>query len=163
MLRGAWALLALPSFSQGERMAKNSQVAGKVIRRRVDSTTSVPVVSTASIENEMKLSHATPAHAFESLSDKIARHRFFNRNWISYDLKAEFPHAPRLWHVDKMYPYATDFAGKHRPLLVDEVRTEEDFSECERKKKVLESHGYRYVILENDTSYEDALIQLGEL
>lgn len=144
-------------------MGRNSQVAGRVIRRKVDETTHVPVMSTASIENDMKLSHAKPAHEFESLSDKIARHKFFNRNWISYDLKAEFPRDHRLWHVDKMYPYATDFAGKHKPLLVDEVRTEEDHRECLRKKAVLERHGYRYVILENDTSYEDALIQLGEM
>lgn len=92
-----------------------------------------------------------------AIADKIANSTIY---FINYKIMSE---KLNTWHNDfrfvgKYYPYA-----KGGPLYVDEPKDEREMIAAYQKQKVLRNLGFRFIVIENDTTYYDALEQLGEL
>jgi len=95
-----------------------------------------------------------------TISDKVASHNYYTRNW-------KFPEADKVfpgdWEWDKRvvtkyYPMAEGGA-----LLVDEPISDWDVNRAWEKHKVLRKLGYRHIVIEKDTTVDQCLEQLGEL
>lgn len=97
---------------------------------------------------------------YVTLADKIAEDTFFIRNYKYYGSDKQYPetvdHAMRT--VSKAYPYA-----KGGLLLVDEPLNELEMIRAYEKAKTLKKLGFRFVVVERDSTLDMLLEQLGEL
>lgn len=76
-------------------------------------------------------------------------------NW-KFDQAAEkFPREPWMRKVDFYFPYA---AGG--PLLVDDCKLPHQVTQSERKAKILQELGYRFLILRPGMTEADDLLEL---
>ena len=91
-----------------------------------------------------------------SLSDRLAGDQFYYLHHYWPGCRAFERDNPRLRIVKKFYPYAE--GGE---LYVDEPVFPFQKLECERKAPIMRAAGLRYVVIEPDTTYDEALAQLG--
>ena len=75
-------------------------------------------------------------------ASKAAGHEFCKVNYYHPLLKEKFPGNPKMWSVDKYYPYA-----KGGPLYIDEPNLEYRIVESKRKLEEFKKAGVRYLIL----------------
>lgn len=129
-----------------------------IIRKIKDKFTGVPSFT----EREIRIEHGKNSLEFKTLSDKVARHSFYNINYHCDFLKESFPRKFDLWTVDKMYPYAKDSSNKASPLYVDTPRYSYNYEESLQKQEIFRKLGLRFIILYEKTTFEDAMTQLGE-
>lgn len=97
---------------------------------------------------------------FVTLADHIAESNLFIRNFKFLEADTLYPDINFVDYrfVTKMYPHA-----KKGMLLVDEPRSENQTKMAYEKQKKLKKLGYRHVVIEEDTTLYDCLMQLGEL
>lgn len=89
------------------------------------------------------------------VSEQVAGCKFHNKNWCVPDADRLFPYETRLRYVDRHFPHA--MGGE---LYVDEPKTEEQISICEKKGAILRQAGLRYCYITKDMKAEDVLIQM---
>jgi hypothetical protein len=80
----------------------------------------------------------------QSQAAQIARDAYTVINWYYDGGREAFPHEPKMWTVDKYFPYA-----EGEPLLADEPQSVQEIKNCIRKAKLLEELEYRYAIIHN--------------
>ena len=93
-----------------------------------------------------------------TVSDQVAGDRFYYLNQYFPGGREAFPGNVRMHVTHKYYPYA-----KGGPLYVDEPQWPFALEECKRKQVFLKSKGIRYVLIQPETTVEQAFEQLGEL
>lgn len=107
---------------------------------------------TVSLENG-----GLPETYFRSLAERVAGHRLYQRGVFFQQLRDAFPSVPRMWTIDRFFPYS-----KHGPLYIDEPVMAHQVEESERKREILAKLGKRMVILAPKASFQDAMEQLSE-
>lgn len=118
--------------------------------------------------NEKPKDETSPAHEkalrklgsrqdFVTMSDQIAQHALYHRNYKYPNGWKYFPANPEMHQVTKYYPLAVG-----GPLLVDEPRTEWEMVLAYEKQKTLKKSGLRHIVIEKDSTMEDLWEQLGE-
>lgn len=95
---------------------------------------------------------------FVTLADQVAESNLYFRNWKYKEGDQMYPHDPDSRMVTKSYPHA-----KGGLLFVDEPRNQREMVKSYEKQKVLKKLGYRFIVIEADTTLYDCLEQLGEL
>lgn len=120
------------------------------------------------VQTESQKDETSPAHEkalrrvgsrqeFVTLSDQLAEHPLYHRNYKYPNGWKYFPQNSEMHQVTKYYPLA-----KGGPLLVDEPRTENEMVLAYEKQKVLKKSGLRHIVVEKDSTMEDLWEQLGE-
>ena len=94
----------------------------------------------------------------EPLSDQISGSKICTKNYKWKEATEDFPTEPHLRHVDKYYPFAMQGKG----LMIDEPMLADTIKVCERKKKILEKRGYRYLIIKKDTQLSELLEEISK-
>lgn len=136
-----------------------NQIKAKTLTRRVPSTTRIrDEADLDRAANDRLLEKAKRHDELKTLSDKVARSTIYVRNWKFNNAEKHYPHAPHLRCVDKYYQYA-----EGGPILFDEPRDKGQIELCLEKAKYLKEEGYRYAILELDTTLDMALSQIGAI
>ena len=101
---------------------------------------------------------------FNTLAEQAARSSVFFKNHYVDELREQFKHFDRMKRVDKAFPYAKlSPTGEPVLALFDEPTTEADLEVCYQKAKVMKKLGYRYAIIEKDSTLFDVLEQLGAI
>lgn len=101
---------------------------------------------------------------FGTLAEQAARSSIFHKNYYVEELREQYKHFDRMKRVDKAFPYAKLTAhGETTLALFDEPKTEADLEVCYQKAPILKRLGYRYAIIERDSSLFDLLEQLGAI
>lgn len=95
---------------------------------------------------------------FPTVAEKLAKSSIYYRNWYYPEGKDTFPYDLRMRYVEKMFPYANGGI-----LLVDEPRSEAEFTECENKAKILRELGYRYIIVSEHSEFYELAVELEDL
>ena len=101
---------------------------------------------------------------FKTLAEQAARSTVYFKNFYLEELREQYKHYDRFRRVDKAFPYAKLGAGQESVLvLFDEPVTESDLEVCFQKVAVMKKLGYRYAIIEKDSTLFDVLEQLGAI
>ena len=104
---------------------------------------------------------ASTVQEFASLAEQAAKSRVCHKNWYVEELRERFRHFDRMKRIDKVFPYARLGEGDATCMvLFDEPRTEEEVDQCTQKARIMKELGYRYAIIEKDSSLYDVLAQL---
>lgn len=90
-----------------------------------------------------------------TIAELIAQSGICTGNFKYPNGETAFKHEPKLHTVDRHYPYA-----KGGPLLVDAAFYEDEVRDCERKRKVIEASGLRYLVLTRDIQIHEAMAQV---
>jgi len=101
---------------------------------------------------------------FKTLAEQAARSTVFFKNYYVEELRETYKHFDRFKRVDKAFPYAKLGANEAPQLvLFDEPITEADLEVCLQKVAVMKRLGYKYAIIEKDSSLFDVFEQLGAI
>lgn len=136
-------------------MGEKDKMKMRVVKQKVDAgdaaeaQTSKPMV--------VGLARPRPDHGLRPVQEQIAESSVHYCNWQYEGAREDWPLHMAERHVARMYPYA-----KPSALLVDFADTEEEKFICEEKAKRIRKRGYRYLIVSNGMTVEQALEQLGE-
>lgn len=123
----------------------------RVIKRHTSASAEEPKSPVVTTEKKRKDQLA------RTVSDKLAESIVYHLSWKWPESAQDFPDEPWMRHVKKHYPYA-----KGGALLVDEPVNEGEVHACERKRRVLEKHGYRYITLVAGKTENDAREELSK-
>lgn len=101
---------------------------------------------------------------FKTVAEQAARSTVFFKNYYVEELREKYKHYDRFKRIDKAFPYAK-LGSNSEPQLVlfDEPITEADLEVCLQKVLVMKKLGYKYAIIEKDSSLFDVLEQLGAI
>lgn len=110
----------------------------------------------------LKRDEVTTTPEFKTLAEQAAKSSIVMKNWYTPELREKYRHFDRMKRIDKVFPYAklTEH-GEPCMVLVDEPRTEYDVDVCYQKAKMMRDLGYRYAVIEKDTTLYDVLEQWG--
>lgn len=101
---------------------------------------------------------------FKTLAEQAARSSIFFKNLYLEELRETYKHFDRFKRIDKAFPYAkVGTAEAGQLVLIDEPVTEADLEVCLQKAPVVRGLGYRYAIIEKDSTLFDVLEQLGAI
>ncbi len=104
----------------------------------------------------------TKTDEFKTLAEQAARSTICFKNWYVDEMRERYRTFDRMKRIDRAFPYAklNDTAA---PCMVffDEPKTETDLEICYQKAPILRSLGYKYAIIESDSTLFDVLEQLG--
>jgi hypothetical protein len=105
---------------------------------------------------------ASRVQDFPTLAEQVTKSRVFHKNWYVEELRERFKHFDRMKRIDKVFPYARLSDSEETCMvLIDEPKTEIELDQCLQKVKVMAELGYKYAIIECDSSLYDVLNQLG--
>ena len=101
---------------------------------------------------------------FKTLAEQAAKSRIVFKNYYLEEWREKYKHFDRMKRIDKMFPYAK-LSENSAPCMVfiDEPKTEYDVDICYQKAKLLRQMGYKYAVIEEDTTLFDVLEQLGAI
>lgn len=101
---------------------------------------------------------------FIDIGSSVAISNDYLRNWVVDGLKAQTtPGALPEWYtIDKYYPNAKTHKGVSRPLFVDEPRDPHAVDRSYAKQKRMLALGLKMIVVEQDTTLDMALDQIGE-
>jgi len=104
----------------------------------------------------------TKVTEFKTLPEQVAKSTLCYKNWYVEELRDRYKHFDRMKRIDLVFPYAK-LGENAKPcmILIDQPKNETELEMCLRKAKVLKGLGYRYAIVEADSSLFDVLEQLG--
>src|SRR5258708_6291782 len=84
--------LSVPLFSFKMGIMTNTQIAARRIRsKKLVPADEMPANPEA---REVRLDQSTPIQKWRSMSERIARSSFYQRNWICLELKSLYPNNP---------------------------------------------------------------------
>lgn len=110
----------------------------------------------------LKRDQVTSTNEFKTLAEQVAKSTIVMKNWYVDELRQKFRHFDRMKRVDKVFPYAKLAEGAEPcMILIDEPRSEVDVDICYQKARLLRELGYRYAVIEDDSTLFDVLEQLG--
>jgi len=99
---------------------------------------------------------------FKTLAERVAKSTLYFKNWYVEELRDRFKNFDRMKRIDQVFPYAKLSETKQACMvLFDTPKNESDLEICLRKAPIIRNLGYRYAIIENDSSLFDVLEQLG--
>lgn len=110
-------------------------------------------------ENDLKLNKTKPITHYTTTAEQVAKSKLYVRNWYVPEIKNLSPYkwSDRWCRVDKYFPYA-----EGGPLLVDEPDGEIDLELCLNKQKKMREWSYRYIVVDQNTKFFEAMQQLEE-
>lgn len=101
---------------------------------------------------------------FKTLAEQASRSTVYFKNYYVQELREKFKHFDRMKRIDKAFPFAKVSANSSGELvLFDEPVTEIDLDVCLKKAALMKEMGYRYAIIEKDSTLFDVLEQLGAI
>lgn len=102
----------------------------------------------------------TKTQEFKTLAEQVTKSSVYHKNWYVDELRETFKYFDRMKRVDKVFPYAKINETGTCMVLIDEPSTEIELEQCFRKAAILRGIGYKYAIIEKDSSLFDVLEQL---
>jgi len=105
--------------------------------------------------------HLAKTQDFKTLAEQAAKSSIFFKNYYVEELREKYKHHDRMKRIDKAFPYARIKDDSTGIVLIDEPVNETDLEICLQKSKLLKEIGYKYAIIEKDSSLFDVLAQLG--
>jgi hypothetical protein len=94
-------------------------------------------------------------YEFVTVPEKIAHSTIIFKHRYIQELRDRFVTRDRMKRVDEFYPYA-----KGGPLFVDYAHSEAEFDLLMDKVPLMRALGHRYLIMERDMGYPEALNQI---
>lgn len=110
---------------------------------------------TDSPEERAKLARARRARDLNTVAEQISGDKYCHINYQWPGAKEAFPFQPKLWNVDRYFPYA-----EGGPLFADEPNRLGDIESLKLKQAAMKALGHRYLLCTEGLKFEDALEQL---
>ena len=99
---------------------------------------------------------------FKTLAERAAKSTLHFKNWYVEELRDRFKFFDRMKRIDQVFPYAKlSETGPTCMVLFDIPKNEVDLETCLKKAPIVRGLGYKYAIIEDDSSLFDVLEQLG--
>lgn len=132
----------------------------KIAAKTLPPVTLVP--AEAGFHQARKRDQVTSTPEFKTLAEQVAKSSVVMKNWYIDELREKYRHFDRMKRVDKVFPYAK-LSENADPcmILIDEPRSEYEVDICYQKAKIVRGLGYKYAVIEDDSTLFDVLEQLG--
>lgn len=106
-------------------------------------------------EERAKLAAARRSRDLNTVAEQVSGDKFCHINFMWPGCKNAFPFQPKLWNVDRYFPYA-----EGGPLFVDEPNRLADIESLKLKQEAMKKLGHRYLLCTEGLKFEEALEQL---
>lgn len=132
-------------------MVKKSKLSATI--ERTEITDEKPVTTAHFERNHGRLST-------HDLIENITKSKMVFKNWKYPGAENAFPGQPDKYTCEQFYPKAEGGA-----LFVDEPEFESEWEDCKKKRKAIEAHGLRYLVMgkKPDGTYVDVIEAMDQL
>lgn len=128
------------------------QVAARVITKKKADYTYAETATMTKAKKDRIVTEALDKPYEPSLTEKIAGHRLFFKNWMIPGGQKHFPNEPWLRCVDRYFPHA-----EGGPLFIDIIETKNDAREFARKTTIMATLKLRYLVMTPGMKYNEAM------
>lgn len=112
-------------------------------------------------QTEARYERPRPVQSFKTLPEQVAKSTICFKNFYVPELRERFRYADRMKRIDLVFPYARLGDSQETvTILVDTPETEQDVEICHQKRKYMRDLGYKYCVIEKDSTLFEVLQQL---